>query len=82
MGAHREGGQYRILRQRTRLSPLSLLGGLVAPRLRLTRAGSNSVETAPFAAWLAMKKLYTVNTRHPATHRLLQRLWTRVKTGQ
>ena len=29
-----------------------------------------------------MKKLYTVNTRHPATRRLLQRLWTRVKTGQ
>ena len=29
-----------------------------------------------------MKKLYTVNTRHPATQRLLQRLWTRVKTGQ
>ena len=82
MGAHREGGQYRILSQRTRLSALSLLGGLVAPRLRLMRAGSNSVETAPFAAWLAMKKLYTVNTRHPATRRLLQRLWTRVKTGQ
>jgi putrescine transport system substrate-binding protein len=29
-----------------------------------------------------MKKLYTVNMRHPATQRLLQRLWTRVKTGQ
>ena len=29
-----------------------------------------------------MKKLYTVNTRDPATQRLLQRLWTRVKTGQ
>jgi hypothetical protein len=27
MGAHREGGQYRILRQRTRLSARSILGG-------------------------------------------------------
>jgi hypothetical protein len=33
MGAHRESGQYRILRQRTRLSPRSILDGLMTARL-------------------------------------------------